>query len=133
MKFNIRTIIQRDSLFAAFKKQDLFLHQSREWIHGLILSLFLFVIGISFIGFDFYSHFYSVKESVETPAQTVEYDERDVRVYAEKYDAKEEMFNMLRKSRQPVVVPVPVSVPTPEATTTESEQVPPLADVELGQ
>jgi|CXWL01.1.fsa_nt_gi hypothetical protein len=133
MKFNIRTILQRDSLFSAFKKQDLFLHQSREWIHGLVFSMLLLGIGIFFVGFDFYNHFYAVKESVEVPVQTLEYDEKGVRVYAEKYDAKERAFTTLRKSRQAVTPPLPVIVPTPEATTTESINVPPLADVELGQ
>lgn len=134
MKFNIRKILQRETLFSAFKKQDLFLHQSREWIRGLVLAAGIFIAGMLFIAFDFYTQFYVSPESIEIPAQEVIYREKDVRAYADKFDAKEKAFTALRTNRQPVVAPLPVSVPVSEATTTTdvgSEL--PLADVELGQ
>ena len=134
MKFSIRKILQRETLFSAFKKQDLFLHQSREWIRGLVLAAGIFIAGILFIAFDFYTQFYVSPESIEIPAQEVIYREKDVRVYAEKFDAKERAFNALRTNRQPVVTPPPVVTPVSPATTTrETESKPPLADVELGQ
>ena len=134
MKFSINKIFQRETLFSAFKKQDLFLHQSREWIRGLVFAAVLFSGGISFILYDFYTQFYVSPESVEVPVQEVIYREKDVRAYADRFDAKEREFNALRMSRRSVAAPLPVSVPTPEATTTlEAESELPLADVELGQ
>ncbi|MFZ2253349.1 MAG: hypothetical protein WAW13_04250 [Minisyncoccia bacterium] len=134
MKFNFRKILQRETLFSAFKKQDLFLNQSREWIRGLILAAGIFIAGIVFIAFDFYTQFYVSPESIEVPAQEVIYREKDVRAYADKFDAKERSFNALRVNRQPVVAPLPVGIPVSEATTTlETVSDPSLADVELGQ
>ncbi len=136
MKLNIQNLLQKKSSFATFKKQDLFLNQSREWIRGLLLATFLFCISAVYIGFDFYTQLQVSSIHVETSVKIIEYRENDVREYSDKYNKKEDQFNTLLKKRE---VPIPqVVIPVTEKETNTSEpsdveQISPLADIQLGQ
>lgn len=76
----------------------------RDWMIGLSCCVVLFVSGVVYVVFDFYTQVDVSYESVEVSVEAVSYPERDVVYYAEEYMKKEESFNQLREIRHDSVV-----------------------------
>jgi hypothetical protein len=77
----------------------------RDWAIGLSVAVLVFIGGISFIGYDFYSQFGSAGEEAAIEAQPVTYRDKEVRAYAEHYTEVENTFNKLRSNRAYVPPP----------------------------
>lgn len=101
------------------------LHSLRDWAIGLALAVVLFLGGVSYIAFDFYTQFGVEKEQVSggTPLQ---YNANKVHMYAEKYNEKERAYEGVRsapRAKTPVVIEEDESVPTPAEPTADEPQV----------
>ena len=132
MKLNLSTFLHSKNITTIFQKKELLFHPSREWISGLFFGILLFGAAVFFIVLDFYIQFYIPEENVEIPVQAIEYNAKEVRSFAEKYNTKEQMFNTLRESRAFVpattVVEDSATGTISEILPSENTALPPLAD-----
>jgi hypothetical protein len=99
------------------------IHPVRDWLVGLSVAMLVFLGGAAAIAYDFRIQFVLPPEATESTAVTMKYSERDVRHYAERFEARDVEFAKLRG----VVVPRADIVSEVPENTEESQ---PLADQE---
>lgn len=129
MKFNLKTL--SNSMKKSPKKRKKtageFINPLKHWTVGLISATLVFLIGIILIGFDFYSQLVSpVETNVEE--KSVVYSESEVRLYAERYQEKEILFNSKRKTQ--VFVQEEIEIGDEGNTSTSTQE---LADEVVGE
>ncbi len=111
-----------------------YINPVRDWTIGLAVAILVFLCGVAYISFDFYTQFGAPKDTVYVESQSVGYRDVEVKKYAEQYIEKERVFNELRKDRSYVIEVIPES---PVSTSTEmgtlSEESAELADIELAE
>lgn len=103
----------------------------RDWTRGLFTATLCFLIGVAFIGFDFYSQIsQTFSQEIATETKPVIYKEKDVIRYAEFYAEKANTFNKLREQK----AYIPPVVETEEKKDLNSEETTvPLAPEPEGQ
>jgi len=143
MKFNFKQSKKNKVFLAKWWRDNMheYLNPTRDWTIGLFVAVLLFVLGIGYIGFDFYIQFGAPKDIVYIETQSVGYRDVEVKRYAEQYDERERIFRELQQKK-------PVLGITPENETGENgtipkeppfieippvDQTPLLAEPELGQ
>jgi hypothetical protein len=97
------------------------MHPIREWLIGLCAAVGVFLGGVAFIAYDFHVQFVLPPEVPEVGEAQIQYSERDVTFYADRYRARDARFMELRTG---------VSAPAEEMPVTESESVPATAEDE---
>lgn len=71
-------------------------HPVRDWLIGLSIASFVFLGGAAAIAYDFRVQFVLPPEATDTAAVSMKYSERDVRHYAERFEARDLEFAKLR-------------------------------------
>jgi hypothetical protein len=101
----------------------------RDWTIALSIATLSFLVGTTFIAFDFYTQISQApKQEVTVTEKPMTYNEKDVVRYAELYAERADMFNRLREEK--VYVPPPVEI---ESDEQEVEDAKPLATEEEEQ
>jgi hypothetical protein len=97
-----------------------------EWALGLGISAVLFFMLSGYLGYDFYIQYHRVDAPTTLDESITTYREKDVREVLETYRTRQAQFELLRKDRSIVVVPV--LPPADTASTTNQQEVIPLAE-----
>lgn len=84
----------------SFKKKHVrtgdYMNPLRDWAIGLACATTMFIGGVVYIGYDFYSQFTIVEVVTDTEKKIV-YPEKEIRNLADSYTDKEKNFNELRE------------------------------------
>ncbi len=102
MKLNFKIFSKRGSATSHFSKDGTgySINPVRDWTVGIFAATVCFLIGIAFIGFDFYTQINQAPNlDIRTDEKPVTYKERDVIRYAEFYAEKASTFNKLREQK----------------------------------
>lgn len=133
MKLNFKIFSKSSSVVPRLSKDGTgySINPVRDWTMGLFVATLCFLVGVTYIGFDFYSQISRVpNEEIVTDVKPVTYKEKDVVRYAEFYAEKASTFNKLREQR-PYIPPVVV---VEEKKDVDSEEnIAPLAPEPEGQ
>ncbi len=103
----------------------------RDWMIGLCVATTVFLFGVGYIAFDFYTQFGASDDAVQVESQSIGYRDVEVKRYAEQYTERERVFNELRTETAYVMNGVATSVAPKEEEAPSNE--PGLADIELAQ
>ncbi len=142
MNFKFASHRHVGSYFLKFFKKDGgdYTNPVRDWTLGLFFAVTLFFAGVVYIALDFYEQFGTSKEALVTEGKSEVYREKEVRMFAEIYSQKEQVFMELRGEKkpdpEPLVVAPPEVVPAPISVEEALETLPtdlPLPEAELGQ
>ena len=94
------------------------LHSLRDWSIGLALAVLVFLGGVSYIAYDFYTQF--ITQTGDTfDESSIQYHPEKVRRYAEEYKRKEEAFSELNTMRSEGGVTEESTTVTPSPVTDE--------------
>jgi len=98
-----------------------FIYPAREWALGLLVGVFVFVIGVVHGSALFMSASNKTEADVLAPQEVVEipYNEREVRAVLATYEARARAFAQMRGA-----LPVATSTPVTEASVPEEPQTP---------
>ncbi|QQR64768.1 hypothetical protein IPH92_04385 [Candidatus Kaiserbacteria bacterium] len=127
MKFNFKTQLkQRIRSFEEEKDSHEYMHPQRDWMLILGSAVFVFLGGVTYSAFDFYTQFVMPPEPSLVEDKVVRYRDTAILEVAKLYDDREQLFTTLRADKPPVSVPIEV----PATTTAEIkiEEAPPLAE-----
>lgn len=91
------------------------MHPERDWLVGFLTAVVLFLGGVAYAGFVFYSAWQYDPETLEVDVEAVTYERDLVRSVTETYEAREQAFRELRRD------PVPAATTTPETEGGEEE------------
>ena len=94
----------------------------RDWTIGLFGATTCFLVGVTFIGFDFYTQISQSPKQVAAEKKPVNYKEQDVVRYAEFYAEKASTFNKLRE--QKAYIPPVVETEVKKEVNPEENTVP---------
>ena len=122
MKFNLSNFTKKKHLtLIGVSDSSSRLHSLRDWAIGLALAVVLFIGGVSYIAFDFYTQFGVEKEQV-TGGTPLQYNANKVHMYAEKYNEKERAYEGVRSAPR---VKTPTAIEEDEPVVVETQ---PTAD-----
>ena len=122
MKFNLSNFTKKKHLtLIGVSGSSSRLHSLRDWAIGLALAVVLFIGGVSYIAFDFYTQFGVEKEQV-TGGTPLQYNANKVHMYAEKYNEKERAYEGVRSAPR---VKTPTAIEEDEPVVVETQ---PTAD-----
>lgn len=97
----------------------------RDWTIALSIATLSFLVGTTFIAFDFYTQISQApKQEVTVTEKPMTYNEKDVVRYAELYAERVDMFNKLREEKVYIQTPVEIEK---ESNEQGEEGVEPLA------
>ena len=133
MKLNFKFFSKHDSHSPHLSKDGTgySINPVRDWTISLFGATICFLIGVAFIGFDFYTQINQTSnQEIPTEAKPPAYTEKDVIRYAEFYAEKASTFNKLRE--QKAYVP-PVVVNEEKKEEDSVEHTTPLAPEPAGQ
>jgi len=100
----------------------------REWALGLGISTLLFLALSGYFGYDFYTQYNRGDTGAPLDGSITTYREKDVQSVLEVYRARQDQFELLRKDRSAIVVPVLPPAEAPSTSSQENEEsVTPLA------
>jgi|GEM_PF-2498073 len=126
MKFNLSNFTKKKHLtLIGVSGSSSRLHSLRDWAIGLALAVVLFLGGVSYIAFDFYTQFGVEKEQV-TGGTPLQYNASKVHMYAEKYNEKERAYEGVRsapRAETPTIIKEQEPTPTPAEPTADVPQV----------
>lgn len=125
MKLNFKIFSKAHSLLSHSSKEGTgySINPVRDWTIGLFGATACFLIGVAFIGFDFYTQIsQSPKQEVAAEKKPVNYKEQDVVRYAEFYAEKASTFNKLRE--QKAYIPLVVEAEVKNEVNPEENTVP---------
>jgi len=110
-----------------------YINPIRDWTVGLFIASFIFLAGVGYIAFDFYTQFGASENSIHVESESIRFRDVEVKRYAESYSEKERVFNALRNDRTYVIeVEIEESADVLEEEGA-LEESPELADIELAQ
>lgn len=90
------------------------LHSVRDWAIGLGIATLVFLGGVSYVAYDFYTQF--VIKANEVPEDsTIQFHPEKITRYAHEFENKENAYNELRGKKIEVVIP--------EEKNSESQEV----------
>ena len=127
MKFNLSNFTKKKHLtLIGVSGSSSRLHSLRDWAIGLALAVVLFIGGVSYIAFDFYTQFGVEKEQV-TGGTPLQYNANKVHMYAEKYNEKERAYKGVRSVPR-VKTPTAIEEDEPVVVETQSTEDEPQVD-----
>lgn len=137
MKSSIRIKTALQNLFSQGKNRRRHIEYDavHDWIYGLCVAFLLSILGVTYIGYDFYTQFYTTPSLPETTQQTSTYRIHDIESLSTQYTERQKEFMSLRNTTQAPETPQTQeqsSINTTDTGTT-TEHTQPLADTPIAQ
>lgn len=87
------------------------MHPERDWFFGFLAAAVLFLGGVAYAGFVFYSAWQYNPDAVEVDVAAVVYEKDLIREVTERYKAREQAFRALRREPAAVGTTTPTIAP----------------------
>jgi len=98
MKFEKLKFLEKLSPHKMLHKRE-FINPQRDWYRGFTVAGALFIIGISYIAYDFYVQFISSPETPIVSTEIASYPKNDVVYFSEMYAERERTLERLRNEQ----------------------------------